>query len=309
MLQECLQALQRQDYPAFDVWVIDNAPRDERTRACAQRYGVRYAIEPVPGLSRARNLAPRISKADILAYLDDDSLPEPGWLTALVREFGDERVMAVCGKVLPTSLATPAERLYHEALTRRSERLVVNEATPYWFEITNFGGVGDGMNMAFRRSAFESWPGFDERLGLGAPLEGSEEHYALFELVAREYSVVYTPDAVVRHPYPPDMSSLQKRFYKAMVASRGHMMMLFVEQPRYRRELIAYVLRGALNRKRAWIGDRASSSIILPLGQRLRATFAGARRYLQARWKGQPRNAEAPAAVPALDRVEVTSGE
>ena len=31
----------------------------------------------------------------------------------------------------------------------------VDRKTPLWFELANFGGIGDGMNMAFRRSAFE----------------------------------------------------------------------------------------------------------------------------------------------------------
>src|SRR5688572_23695966 len=79
-LEQCLIAVQQQDYPAFEVWVIDNAPRDGRARACAERFGVHYALETRPGVSRARNLAARCSGADVLAYIDDDALPAPGWL-------------------------------------------------------------------------------------------------------------------------------------------------------------------------------------------------------------------------------------
>jgi hypothetical protein len=53
---------------------------------------------------------------------------------------------------------------------------VVDRQTPAWFERANFGGIGDGGNMAFRRYAFAVWPGFDVRLGRGALLHGGEEH-------------------------------------------------------------------------------------------------------------------------------------
>lgn len=46
---------------------------------------IRYAVEPVPGISAARNRA--LSEAaddDILIFIDDDERPEPGWLSALL---------------------------------------------------------------------------------------------------------------------------------------------------------------------------------------------------------------------------------
>src|SRR5579871_4963114 len=76
-LNRCLCGIMRQGYPEFEVLVIDNAPRDNRTFEVAERWGVRYAVEPVPGLSRARNSGARLSQGEILAYIDDDAVPEP----------------------------------------------------------------------------------------------------------------------------------------------------------------------------------------------------------------------------------------
>ena len=305
-LEQCLRTILRQDYPAFDIWVIDNAPRDDRARACAERYGVRYAVEPRPGVSRARNLAARCSTAEVLAYIDDDAVPEPGWLSALAREFRDPQVMAVCGKVVPSSLHTDAERLYEAVHVRRDQRLEVSQQTFRWVELTSCGGVGDG-NMAFRRSAFLGWPGFDERLGMGTLLEGNEEHKALFEMVAKGHRVIYTPEAVIRHPHPASLENLRARYYKELSASRGYLMMLLVEYPQYRRDLVSYLLRGRSDAGREWLAGRESSDTILPLGQRLRATFSGLSRYLRTRLEKRPR--ATVETEPLAEKVTVTSAK
>jgi hypothetical protein len=59
--------------------------------------------------------------------------------------------------------------------------------------------------------------------------------------------MVYTPHAVVHHPYPRTMQDLRKRNVKLNIASAGYITLLFVEEPRYRRRIIRYVadrLRG-----------------------------------------------------------------
>src|SRR5438876_2788656 len=79
-LETCLASLFQLKYPNFDVLVVDNAPSDNRTRQVASSWNAGYAYAPVIGLARARNLGARVCKSEFLAYLDDDSLPEPSWL-------------------------------------------------------------------------------------------------------------------------------------------------------------------------------------------------------------------------------------
>ena len=69
--------------------MVDNAPSDDRSREVAPRWGVRYVTEPVRGLSRARNRGARSCETEIVAYIDDDAVAEPDWLTMLVRDFED----------------------------------------------------------------------------------------------------------------------------------------------------------------------------------------------------------------------------
>jgi O-antigen biosynthesis protein len=254
-LERCLGAVTRLLYPWFDVLVVDNAPSDDRARGIAARWGASYVIEPVVGLSRARNRGARACQSEIVAYLDDDAVPEAAWLSSLANEFRDERVMAAAGQIRALEVDTEAQHLRANLSSTESggsERRVVDRDAASWFEISNFGGVGDGGNMAFRTLAFNMWAGFDERLGRGALLDAGEEHYAFFSLVERGYRVVYTPHAVVLHPYPPTLEDLRARHLKDLTASAGYMALLFTEHPRHRWAAAKYSLEALAGMRRAW---------------------------------------------------------
>jgi len=173
----------------MEVLVVDSGPSTDAARRISEAAGVRYVLEPVPGLSRARNVAWQQAAAEVVAYLDDDAQPEPGWLSALVLPFADKAVMAVTGQVLPP--------FFHSAGTKEFR---LDASAPGWRERTLFGGAGSGTNMAFRRSFFERWGGFDERIGCGRILSGGEEHEAFYCVLERGFALAYAPDAVVNHP-------------------------------------------------------------------------------------------------------------
>src|SRR5262245_13787927 len=243
LLDRCLAAVARLAYPRYDVLVVDNAPSDDRTRLVAARRGAEYVLEPVQGLSRARNCGAHASSSEIVAYLDDDSLPEPGWLDHLAIEFRDPDVMAVTGRIVAVDDPVESDwlRAWWQGLDCGAERRAVDRSEPAWFELANFGGIGDGGNMAFRGRAFDIWPGFHERLGRGALVSGGEEHHAFFSLIARGYRVVYTPSARVRHPYPTTLDAYRERALRDRCASSGYMTLLFAEEPAYRGAVVRYV--------------------------------------------------------------------
>ena len=288
-LDRCLEAVTRLDYPQFDVLVVDNASGDERTREVAARWGVGYIFEPVIGASRARNCGARACHTEIVAFLDDDAVPEPAWLSSLTREFEDPQVFAVGGRILALSIETEAELLFASmgGFDQGRERREVDRQTPSWFEIANFGGIGDG-NMAFRRCAFDEWPGFDERLGRGTVLNGGEEHHAFFSLIDQGYRAVYTPDAIIRHPYPRTMQDLRARHLKHLAASTGYFTFLFVEEPQYRRFVIKYVTQALAGMKRTWraqVVEPQVYSSIAPWWRRLLACSSGPLLYAWSRFE------------------------
>ena len=98
------QDIDRQDY---EIIVVDNSADAEQARQFGAQYDAienfRYVHEPIPGLSKARNVGAHLALAPIVAYLDDDAVAPPQWLRELslgYQKFGD-RAAIVGGPVEP----------------------------------------------------------------------------------------------------------------------------------------------------------------------------------------------------------------
>ncbi len=93
----------REPAQAREVLVVDNDPAGS-ARAVAGRFAeqrVRYVIEPEPGIAAARNRAlDESTGSTLLIFLDDDEVPQPDWLAALLRTWRIDRPAAVMGRVL-----------------------------------------------------------------------------------------------------------------------------------------------------------------------------------------------------------------
>jgi cellulose synthase/poly-beta-1,6-N-acetylglucosamine synthase-like glycosyltransferase len=284
-LDRCLEAVTQQDYPAFDAIVIDNTDGDPRTERIARKWKARYVIERKRGLCRARNRGALVSSADVIAYLDDDSVPEPGWLAGIAAEFADPLVMGAGGKTIPLRVETESEKLFAtlrgEAYSRPAP-LVVDKTTPYWFEICGFGGISPGCNMAVRRAAFEVWPGFNERTGRGTPIYGGDEQHAFFSLVSRGFRVAYTPYALVRHPFPPTMETLRQRYLRDLTASTAFFTLMFFEESGHRRNTLRYIWEAIRGKERTWRGNVVRRPRVVSPVMSALALAIGPIRYLQA---------------------------
>ena len=254
-LDRCLDAVSRLDYPRFDTLVVDNAPKSQLAQQVATQWGAQYLLEPVVGLSRARNAGARSCATEIVAYLDDDCVPERGWLAALAAEFRDPAVMAVSGAIhapgVDRKATVSGDLVFGYEPSRKWTRL--DPGQPSWFEMASFGGMGDGCNMALRRAAFEVWAGFDERLGRGAAIPGGEEHRAFASLIEAGYAVVHTPAAMVQHPRPTSLEELKASQLRAYSAAAAYATLLLVES-RHRREVLRYLVLGQIGRDRGWRG-------------------------------------------------------
>jgi glycosyltransferase involved in cell wall biosynthesis len=266
------------------VIVVDNTAGDPQTEAVARRWKARYVREAKRGLCRARNRGALVSSADVIAYLDDDSVPEQGWLSSLAAEFEDPMVMGVGGKTLPLKVETESEKLFANlrgGAYNRPSPLVVDRGTPYWFEICGFGGIGAGCNMAVRRAAFEVWPGFHERTDRGTPVYGGGEQHAFYSLVRRGFRVSYTPHALVRHPFPPTMENLRQRYLRDLTASTAFFTMMLFEESGQRRHTLRYLWEAIRGKERTWRGSVTSKPRVVSRISSAAALVLGPFKYLQ----------------------------
>jgi GT2 family glycosyltransferase len=217
-LREALRSIVALDYPAFEVIVVDNNPRTDATLSVVERLDdrrVRRVVEPVPGLSRARNRALREAGAEIIAFTDDDVVVDPGWLHALVRGFERaERVACVTGLVPARALDTPAQaffeskvkwtdqlapQLFDLGANRRAGRLF-----PY-----RAGDFGAGANFAVAASAISSIGTFDEALGAGTLSKGGEDLDFFARVVLCGWTLAFESAAIVWHEHRRDADALR----------------------------------------------------------------------------------------------------
>jgi glycosyltransferase involved in cell wall biosynthesis len=231
------------------VVVVDNGPDAETEAVVRARPGVRYVAEPRPGLSAARNTGLRIATAEIVAFVDDDVRPEPGWLEPLSAAFGAPDVAVVCGLVLPFELDTEAQ-LGMGALPLRFDADFVQgwrRGPPVW-------DIGAGANMAVDRAHALSLGGFDERLGPGAAGGCGDDSEYWRRVLHAGLSARYEPLSVVRHRHRRDWAALRAQ---ARGYGFGHVAALFAQYAytRDRREF----LRAALHMP-IWVLKRAAKA-------------------------------------------------
>jgi len=244
-----------------------------------ERWSAQYIREPRVGLSRARNRGAQNCTSEIVAFIDDDAIPSQNWLCRLIQEFRDPNVIATTGPIHPLIYTSQGEVRPHSGVIKgRIDRRVFDLSDPDWFAKSNFGGIGDGSNMAFRREAFKAWPGFHESLGRGTVVHGGEEHYAFFELIRLGQRIAFTPLAIVYHPFPDDPESVRVKELTDLCAATAYMCFFFVQQPQYRIALVRFLLRAAVRRIVGRPKDAANS-----FGRELKSVFTGLMQYFRSR--------------------------
>lgn len=84
-----------------DILVVDNDPEGSAADIVAGCSGVRYVLEPTPGIAAVRNRALDESvDARLIAFIDDDERPAGGWLAHLLATWAATDAAAVSGRVL-----------------------------------------------------------------------------------------------------------------------------------------------------------------------------------------------------------------
>ncbi len=165
-LADCLESLDKLNYPDYQVVLVDDGSKDNTREIVARYVAGREArqkatgcylpefldiVQPNMGLSYARNAGARASKGEIITYTDSDCMPDPDWLYFMVGTLlsGD-----YCGVGGP-NISPPAVNWVQAAVAAApggpSHVLlsdVVAEHIP-------------GCNMMFHRWAFEGIGGFD----------------------------------------------------------------------------------------------------------------------------------------------------
>jgi len=205
-LDRLLAALRAQDCPTdFEILAVNNASPDDTLDVLARLQALpgaplRVVTEPAPGIVPARNRA--LSEArdrDILVFIDDDELPEPGFLRTAHDAIMREGAHCVGGRIeidfsvharpvwLDDEIAGFLGRLDHGT----TPRWIESDQTPVW-----------SGNTAYAMAFFRAHPElrFDARYNReGADVGGGEDAAMLRALLGLGARIRYRPDMAVLH--------------------------------------------------------------------------------------------------------------
>jgi len=202
-LADTLEGLKQQTYTNFEV-VLVNGPSIDNTEEVAKSYNVKYYRAPF-NISVSRNVGIKNSSGDIIAFIDDDAVPEPNWLEDLLVAYKDPKVGAAGGFVYNSDGS--GFQYKYGAIDRWGYPITRNDE-PYEYNDPNgeFFNINIGTNASYRRSALIEVGGFDEEIEYY-----HDESDVCVRIIQAGYRVEQLNNAFVHHKFAPSFRRNSKR--------------------------------------------------------------------------------------------------
>ena len=234
LLARVLEALASQTLPPreYEIIVCDDAASDE-TRQLVSRWPEAHPVsisyltgtKPARGPAAMRNLGWRAARGDVIAFTDDDTVPDTDWVRQGLAALEPDAADAASGRVV---VPLPDEPTDYERDTARLESAGFVTA-----------------NCFCRRAVLECVNGFDESFRAA----WREDSDLLFRLIKVGFEVVHATDAVVVHPVRPapwgaSLRAESKHVFDALLYKKHpEMYATFIEPDR---PLLYYAILAAL---------------------------------------------------------------
>jgi GT2 family glycosyltransferase len=197
----CVETIAAQRHAtATEIVVVDDASTDETPQALEdlQRRGIRLVVvrhDENLGFAAACNAGAATAGGDLLVFLNNDTVPQPGWLDTLV-EHAERH---------PRAGAVGAKLLYPDGTIQHAGVVIGQDRNPHHI-YAGFPGnhaavsrsrrfqVVTGACLLVRRLAFEDLGGFDS-----AFVNGHEDVDLCLRLGRAGHEVWYCADSVLVH--------------------------------------------------------------------------------------------------------------
>jgi glycosyltransferase involved in cell wall biosynthesis len=187
---------QRDDGVSFEIIVVDNGSARLPTAVCARFPVVRLLSETTPGPGPARSHGAANARGEILAFVDADCCPDPGWILAIDRAFADPSTEIIGGdvRIAPVDPARmTVVEAYESVFAYRIHLYIARD---------NYTGTG---NMAVRPEIFRDVGPF-AGIGVAEDMDWGRRATAM------GYRLTYVPEMRVRTPARRDFAELARKW-------------------------------------------------------------------------------------------------
>jgi glycosyltransferase involved in cell wall biosynthesis len=183
LLLKCLHALDIQDFPKedYEIIVVSDGP-DELTMAAVNELAhhnllLHFLSLPMKGgPAAARNKGWKYAAGTLIAFTDDDTIPDRQWLSNIWRQYKGERLIAYSGRIK----------------VPKPERPTDYEQNTAGLETADFVTA----NCCCTKESLELVGGFDERFSMAWREDSDLE----FRLRMHNVPVVRLDEALIIHP-------------------------------------------------------------------------------------------------------------
>lgn len=254
------------DPAEWELLLVDNGSREPvAPPAWPRPFSARVILEPNPGLFHARLKAIAHSHTPLLIFIDDDTVPAPGFLRALHDSFFSQPDLVAAGpRIIPEYAVPPPSWLpeFAWALALRdlgpdpmSWALADGLPIPYYTPI--------GAGLALRASALPPYVSHARlyekeilaRSWIGQGCGGNEDKDLVLTLIRAGGRAAYCPNAVLQHLIPEER--LKPAYFEKLLPGLGYLWMRTLHAHGFNDRPSISSLGAFLRIARAWLCLRA----------------------------------------------------
>lgn len=161
-LARCLLGVFQLKHPNYEVVVVADQTGIDAVSKLPWSDQIKIVEFGKANISKARNAGLEVASGEIVAFIDDDAVPEPSWLMRLTEPFNDPTVSATGGYVRGRNGISFQWRASSVDTAGRKRPLHVPSRNSMVFSPPECQAVKtEGTNCAFRREVLAALGGFD----------------------------------------------------------------------------------------------------------------------------------------------------